>query len=162
MNQEFIKFIILFFFYSFFGAILEHAAYYAGSLSDPSVPKKALANPVITGFPIYGMGAYMVILTKRWFVDRFNLPIGVEFLIYMSMFALFEYLIGWFVGAGEGSYTYDETGNKLVNSWDYSKNPGNIDGKIDIIHSVIFAAVGLVVARVHPYLEEKVECVVNR
>lgn len=153
--------VILFFVYSFMGAMLEHMSYYIGSLIDPSSPKKALANPIITGFPIYGIGAFMVVGIKRCIVDKLHLPIAVEFLLYLITFMAFEYAIGEYVNAGSTSYVRDENGQELVMSWDYSKNAGNISGKIDIMHSVVFALIGLLIARLHPYLESKIRCIVE-
>ena len=150
--------IILFMFYSLLGAMVEHIMYYFGSLLDPTTPGKAMANPILTGFPIYGIGAFSVAAMKYNIVDRFKMSIGTEFLLYAFVLMGMEAITGKIVGAGSTSYVKDSQGRNLVWSWDYSKNNYNLGGIVDPMHSIAFAIVGLIVARVHPVLEEKLSC----
>ena len=61
--------------------------------------------------------------------------------------------------AGPGSYVKGTQGEDLVWSWDYSENPYNLDGIVDLRHSLGFGVAGLLISRVHPYLEERVRCI---
>lgn len=71
MNKNFI---ISFMVYSYFGATLEHLSYFF------SKNKKTLSNPIITGFPLYGIGAYCVILLNQAF-NKYDLNLFTRFLI---------------------------------------------------------------------------------
>ena len=127
---------ILFWIFTLGGAIMEHLAYYF------STTKKALANPIITGFPLYGFAGLSILylnellgLDKRSWILRF--------LLYGIWLSLVEFLVGMLVGAGHANT------NGLVESWDYSKNRFNIDGKVDLFHSFVYGILGFVVSIVN-------------
>ena len=138
--------------YSFLGATLEHVRYYADSKLNPSThTPKALLNPIITGFPLYGLGAYGV-ATLHQNVGVKNTPLPVQFLAYASLRSLLEYGAGKYVGAGSKSYTR----HGMVESWDYSKGKYNLGGIVSLKHFVGWGLLGLFVAHVlHPVVMRK-------
>lgn len=145
--------VIIFLIYSFIGAIFEHLSYWTAMKSDPDAPAKALANPVITGFPLYGVGAYIVVALSKYIVKPYGLPMVAEMLLYAVVLSFIEGMTGEYVGAGGSSYKKDACGKDMVWSWDYSENKYNVFGVTDIRHAISFALIGLVIARVHPVLE---------
>ncbi len=143
--RPFGTFILLVILYSFFGAVAEHLSYYG------SKERKLLANPILTGFPLYAIGAYLVVGASN-VVSRVPHPfrIPIEFITYGTLLSALEYASGRFVGAGTNSGARDAEG--AVVSWDYSKNPYHYQGIVDLRHFILFGLVGLGVARVHPIL----------
>lgn len=143
--------VIAFLTYSFFGATLEHLNYYLGRLRAPKTYKpKALLNAVITGFPIYGIGAYTVAGLHQAGVKR--LPLPLQFLTYATALSGLEYGAGKIVGAGPTSYT--RTG--MIQSWDYSKQRYQIGGMVSLRHFVTWGLFGLLIAHVvHPIVMRK-------
>jgi uncharacterized membrane protein len=138
--------IVLFLFYSILGTAIEHVSYTAEQLLDPvNAPQKAWINPVMTGFPLYGLGALLIICIKKTLIDRYQLGAGVEFGVYSISLTLLELLAGIYVGAGKDSYI-----DGKVESWDYSNNWLNYDGKIDVYHAIAFGLLGMFVARLTP------------
>lgn len=144
MNDEEEKdawvYIILFMFYSLCGAILEHLLYFFSS------KRKILNNPILTGFPLYGIGAYLVIIIHRWIGHK--LDIIVQFVLYAAILTYLEYTIGRMVGAGHERGMY-------IKSWDYSNSKYNYKGIIDVNHFLLFGIAALIVVRVHPFLVKK-------
>lgn len=130
-------YVTMFVIYTVFGAIAEHLAYYF------SKRKKQLKNPILTGFPIYGIGAYLVVFIYRNFTKNANW--FVEFLIYGTILTILEYIFGKLMGAGKNAI--DECG--YVKTWDYSNHFLNFQGIIDLQHFVIFGIFGLIVRTVH-------------
>ena len=93
MKEHLIAFLI----YSYIGANLEHISYFIESFSNNYKPK-ILANPVITGFPLYGFGAYLLIIVNK------ILPIKnmlIKFIINGFILSTIEYLVGLLVNAGK-------------------------------------------------------------
>lgn len=139
---------VVFMIYSTFGAIFEHLMYGFSSKT------KVLANPVLTGFPLYGSGAYLIV-SLNYMMNNLNLPkpstlpgIVLRFLTFGIVLTTVEYAVGVYVGAGKNSK--DENGN--VHSWDYSNHKFNYKGIITPIHFVIWGILGLVLSHVHPKL----------
>lgn len=158
--------VILFLLYSFAGAVLEHVSYYASELMDPTAPKKLLANPIITGFPLYGLGAYGVVaLYQLLFRNALSTVsmLMLEFLTYGSALTALEYGAGRYVGAGtrdkSGLQCVDTRGRpqRVIGSWDYTASAYNLGGIIDVRHFIAFGLLGLLITRVHPYLREGAE-----
>ena len=115
-------------------------------------PTKALANPVITGFPIYGLGCFLLLLQRQLLVQAFRGKIHwtvwtlLEFLSSAVLLASWEYAVGVYVGAGPDSY--DQDGNVI--SWDYSDRFCNLHGKTDLQHAILFGVAEVVLFRLHP------------
>jgi len=141
---------VLFGTYTLLGAVSEHILYYLSGV------KKTLSNPVITGFPIYGIGG-LTIYWIRNIILRYipTLPIYIEFLVYGVVLSSIEYISGKIVGAGSSSYV---KGTSIVDSWDYSKNPINIQGVVDIQHFLLFSMAGLLMSRLNPYILSTLVC----
>ena len=133
--------IITFLIYSYLGATLEHLSYYFSNR------KKLLANPIITGFPIYGLGAHLIIYLHEW-LNQYTTHQLAHFMAYGAIASIFEYMIGWWVGAGRQSR--DRQGN--VVSWDYTNEPYNLHGLASLRHFVSWGLLGLVLVRVHQQL----------
>jgi hypothetical protein len=156
---------IMFVVYSVLGSIGEHFLYWASQFIGNPLAKdrsskvngkgKLTANPIMEGFPLYGIGAYVAIGIKRVieaYEAKSGTKIGVvlEFITYAVVIGLLELLAGLAVGAGPTKRNHDGNGN--VKYWDYSMNHLNYKGIIDIWHILIFASFAFIVVRIHPYL----------
>lgn len=144
--------------YSFGGAITEHLSYFAASIINPNSPKKALSNPIMTGFPLYGIGAYIAISMGNFLRNlgaNSNNLIGLilYFISLAAILSLLEYIVGSIVNAGETSYT----NNGLVESWDYSGKKYSIAGTVSLRHFISWGLLGLVVVKIHPHLIERLD-----
>lgn len=147
-----IEYTILFFFYSFLGAVLEHLSYYFGG----GTPKE-LSNPIITGFPLYGFGALLIIfINEKLKVMGWENNFLIQFMFFGIALSVLEYLVGVYVGAGKDSYR-----NGRVSAWDYSNEFMNIDGKVSLRHFILWGILGIILVRVNNYLIKKVRCMVN-
>jgi len=146
------EYIIAFCIYSYLGATFEHLSYYFGK-----GPKKELANPIITGFPLYGIGAFLVVglneMLKRMGHDD---NILIQFAVFATGLSVLEYIVGVYVGAGKNSYR-----NGMVKSWDYSDEFMNIDGKISLKHFIYWGIIGLIVIKIHYKLMTRIRCAVH-
>jgi len=120
---------------------MEHISYY---LRGPHSKPKALANPVITGFPLYGIGAYLVIILDQVMT---SVNILIKFIAFGLVLSILEYITGLYVGAGPHSSKGD-----MVDSWDYSKEPYNLHGIIDLKHFFLWGFLGLIVRLIYPQL----------
>jgi uncharacterized membrane protein len=138
--------IILFMIYSYGGATIEHLSYFFENKTP-----KALANPIITGFPIYGIGAYMIIWLNNILEKIGYRNIIVKIMMFAIVLTLFEYLIGLYVGAGPKSHS-----NGMISSWDYSDQPYNIKGIISLKHFIAWGLLGLILIWLHPQLKHKI------
>lgn len=139
--------IIAFFIYSYLGASIEHINYYFSHTT------KALANPIITGFPLYGFGAFMIILINDLFTQYGIENLLIKFITFAILLSLLEYVVGIYVGAGQNSYK-----GTMVDSWDYSHEPYNLDGIISLKHAVLWGFAGLVLIYIHPKIMQKIKC----
>lgn len=144
MFETIARLLLVFIAYSLLGALIEHINYAISGLFNKNAPKKAWINPVITGFPLYGFGALFILLVKEQIVNRYKLNVGAEFLLYAGSLTLIELLTGYYVGAGKDSHL----ANGDVESWDYSGNFLNFDGKIDAFHTLAYGGMGLLVSRI--------------
>lgn len=70
--------------------------------------------------------------------------------------SILEYLVGIYVGAGNKSYK-----GTMVDSWDYSREAYNLDGKISLKHAVLWGIAGLVLIYLHPKLMQLIKYGVN-
>lgn len=143
-EANFWVYLILFMIYSVGGAILEHLMYFM------STKKKPMSNPILIGFPIYGLGAYLVVWISRETKDKIN-PVA-EFFFYAFILSAMEYAAGIIVGAGKNSRM--ECG--YIHGWDYSKDRFNLDGIVKLQNFIGFGIFGLIIARLHPRLVEQV------
>lgn len=142
--------IVAFFLYSYFGASLEHINYYFSHTT------KALANPIITGFPLYGAGAYMIILINN-LLTHYNIEnLLIKFIVFAIILTILEYIVGIYVGAGQKSYQ-----GSMVDAWDYSHESYNVDGIISLKHAILWGFAGLFLIYIHPILIQKIKCGVN-
>src|SRR5271170_5488550 len=130
--------IIAFFVYSYLGASVEHINYNL----LPHTKVKALTNPIITGFPLYGIGVFLL-LGLHHYVNDYSLII--QFFTYAIILSLLEFIVGMIVGAGKTSYE-----NHMVSSWNYSKNKFNFMGLISLKHFILWGVVGLIIVKIHP------------
>lgn len=152
MKNRVLLFMIPFMIYSYLGATLEHISYFIRKSVIPEKHQpKALANAIITGFPLYGIGAYIVVAVSTLLRDA-CLPL--QFIIYASALSLLEYLAGVYTGAGKNSYT----NNGHVESWDYSKERFNFDGKVSLRHFISWGILGLLVTWIHPIIMKQLRC----
>lgn len=146
------RIIVLFIFYSLLGAIAEHVSYYIAKLRDPSALPKALNNPILTGFPIYGLGGLLVVWLHP-IIARHNIPLIVEAVIYGIVLSLIELGTGLLVKAGDRSTTRCDGNKDCIDSWDYSKGYGNLFGMVDVWHFIAFAVAGVVITKINPWVE---------
>lgn len=141
-------FLIAFMIYSYLGATLEHLSYslFKSKISKP----KALANAIITGFPLYGSGAFLIVYLNNYLT---NVTLPIKFLIFSFILSSLEYIAGVYTGAGKTSYE-----NGMVKAWDYSDEKYNIDGKISLRHFISWGILGLLVTQIHPKIMSKIRC----
>ena len=154
-EANFWVYFIIFWVYSLGGSIVEHVAYFLGN------KRKAITNPILTGFPIYGLGAYFVIYINRAMKQAMD-PEGddpdkqpnpvIEFLLYAFALTAIEYATGILLKAGKTSYV--ECG--FIHGWDYSKDAYNLDGIVKLQNFIAFGVFGLLVTRIHPHLVKQV------
>jgi uncharacterized membrane protein len=141
--------IIIFLIYTFFGAVFEHISYYIGNKFMNTKPK-SLSNPIITGFPLYGLvGLLIYYIYKKYLqnTNKFTL-----FLIFGFIITIIEYIVGkYIVGAGIN-------GDK-ISSWNYHKEPFNYEGIISLRHFITWGILGLIIIKVQPILENKLQCI---
>jgi uncharacterized membrane protein len=148
-EKNFWVYVIMFAFYSVMGAVLEHLVYFITGA------KKRLANPILEGFPLYGIGAYICILIERQFLENGYNPNSVElFIIFAVVLTLLEYIVGRIIGAGK----YNKHANDGCGTfaWDYRGRPYNFEGVIDLTHTILFGFLGLIVIKIHPKIVERV------
>jgi uncharacterized membrane protein len=138
-------FIIIFMIYSVLGNSLEHFLYFVGKRKT-----KTLSNPVMVGFPIYGIVAY-VILAIHEAIGK-DLHIVLQFLLYGTVAVLIEYITGRLIGAGENGLNPDGT----IRTWDYRQDPLNYQGIIKASGFIFFGLSSIVIVRIHPFLKERV------
>jgi Putative ABC-transporter type IV len=136
--------IVIFLVFTLLGAVAEHLSYYFSS-----GPPKVLANAVVTGFPLYGIGAVLVWWLHKYVVQA---PLMMQFLLYGTVLSALELGAGVIVGAGPNSY--DKHGGII--SWDYSHNFGNLLGIIDVYHFFVFGVLGVATAYAADWIDDKV------
>lgn len=126
--------VIYFALYSFTGWIIE--------LIYRSLNNKKLVNP---GFlygpfvPIYGIGGLFVSLL---YLQLSIYPVPVQFLVYMVILTVIEYMTGEFF---ERFFQ--------LKLWDYSDNRFNINGKVSLLFSTAWGLLALIVVNyIHPVI----------
>ena len=131
--SEFFTFFIYFFIYSVLGWILE--TLYCRMLDGKWTNRGFLFGPYC---PIYGFGSLLIIAFLNNFIDS---PIKVFFLG-MIFTSPLEYITSFLL-------------EKIFNAkwWDYSNRKFNINGRICLLNSLEFAALGIILTYlVHPIL----------
>ena len=139
MNHMVLKYIIYFFIYSFVGWILD-------SVFSSLVAKQLIFGGMFKTFlipiplaPIYGFGAVILILMFN-FLLKSNILLRL-FLIVISL-TMLEYIGGFF--------TYKLLGRRV---WDYTGNFLNLNGHVDVVHSLFWLVLGLVfIYFIHPFI----------
>lgn len=140
--------IVAFTLYSLCGAVFEHASYNI----LPSDETKALTNPILTGFPLYGLGAYLIVLINSQLEKNNIESLPLKFIIFACILTLLEYLVGKYVGAGGTSII-----NGKIDAWDYSNDPYNYEGIITLRHFIIWGFLGIIISILHPHLIESIK-----
>lgn len=140
-------FITMFMIYSTLGAILEQFLHVVG----PTKGFRKIRNPILTGFPLYGIGAYIIIGLHRAFVHKWN--VVSQFVFFGLILSVIEYIAGKILGAGPENYL-QEDGSLLY--WDYTGRPLNIHGLVDLEHFVIYGVLGVIVGKIHPKIVNRV------
>lgn len=140
-------YIVLFLVFSYLGATIEHISYYLSKVFSEQPKIKALANPIITGFPLYGICAYFVIIVDT-LLEKYHVNhLLIKFAVFGLVITLIEYLAGVYVGAGQDSHV----GN-LIDAWDYTDEPFNFQGKISLLHFISWGILGLIIIKVYPIM----------
>lgn len=143
---------VIFMIYSTLGCIGEHLAYFVSSKN------KRVENPIMAGFPIYGIGAYVIILSIRALKTIFPSANGksildnivFQFLFSAIILTMMEYAAGRLIGAG------GLNGDGTVNAWDYTGTFMNYRGIINLQHFLLHGILGIIVLKIHPYIVERV------
>lgn len=148
--------LVLFLIYTYAGATLEHINYWIRRHCRPEDPRKALNNPFITGFPVYGLGAFLVIAIRNFLHKHGITNVLVHFVAYASALTGLEYLTGLLVDAGPHSVN-----NGMIDSWDYSNLSYNYNGIVTLWHFLGWGLLGLLVARINDQLLTKIQCGLN-
>jgi len=122
--------------------------------------KKTLENPIMTGFPLYGLGGLLIYYIYNKYLQEYHWII--LFLIFGSMISLIEYIVGkYIVDAGKNSFEptlYGKYNGDIVKSWNYSDEPFNYQGIISLRHFISWGILGLIIIKIQPILEKKLEC----
>jgi len=142
-EKNFWVYLTIFLVYCFFGAIGEHLSYFF------SKKKKLLLNPIIEGFPLYGIGAYLAIWLHRSILYKFH-PV-IEIIIYGVIISAIEYAVGSVFRAGPNSYN----GHGEILWWDYTGTFLNINGIVNFRHFIMYGIGAFLVTRIHPLLVER-------
>ncbi len=139
--------LIIFLIYTFFGAIFEHLSYYIGKQLFQS-KEKYLSNPIITGFPLYGLGGLLIYyLYDNYFRSYSSFTL---FFVFGFILSSLEYLVGkYIVDAGKT--------NNGITSWDYTNEPFNYEGIISLRHFIMWGIISLVVIKIQPILQKKLQ-----
>ena len=133
-------------------ATFEHISYFM----DPLHSKK-LANPIIEGFPLYGLGGlFLYSVFKYLQLDPSKANDAIAIALISAIFGTsLEFIVGYFVGAGEFSTQTKEDAAKYgINSWDYGGEPYSYRGVISARHALYWTICGLALAKYSPALEK--------
>jgi uncharacterized membrane protein len=139
---------VIFLVYSVGGCIGEHLAYYF------SKKVKLMKNPLMEGFPIYGLGAYTIVLVMRGLRATSSNPKWhallnnwvFQFVLSAVVLTAIEYAGGRIVGAGK------TTATGQVETWDYTGTFMNFQGIINLQHFLLHGVIGVFILQIHPYL----------
>lgn len=132
-----IYFIDYFLIYSFLGWCLE-------SVYKTIYSKKIINSGFLTGpvCPIYGIGALIMYVALSGYDNN---PLHV-FVIGFVVLSIWEYIVAWAL-------------EKIFNTkyWDYSENRFNIDGRVCLLNSIFWGALGVIFTYfIHPFIQEKI------
>lgn len=142
MDLSIISNVIAFFVYSYVFASIEHSMYF---FSDKTYYFK-INNPVITAFPLFGIGVYIILFINS-LLDKYNISnIIIKFLIFASICTSIEYIVGSII-------VHKENGlDCAVMGWDYSDVKYNYKGIISLKHFILWGLAGLIIILIHPHL----------
>lgn len=144
--------LILFLIYSFFGAIFEHLSYFIGKQLFYS-KEKYLSNPILTGFPIYGLGGLLIYyLYNNYFRSYSTVSL---FFIFATILSSLEYFVGkYIVDAGKAT--------NGITSWDYTNELFNYQDIISLRHFIMWGLISLVVIKIQPMLYTKLQNIIQK
>lgn len=136
----FIKLLMYFIVYSFFGWVLE-------SVVKTVVQRKFVNSGFLYGpfCPIYGFGAIIMLI----FLDGFKENIIILFTIAFFVLSIWEYIVGWLL-------------EKIFKTkyWDYSENKFNIKGRVCLMNSLFWGFLGVMfINYIHPFITGKIEMI---
>lgn len=134
--------LIMFMLYSYIGATTEHISYFKSPI------KKVLMNPIITGFPLYGIGAFMILIFKSILI-RYTDNILIRFLTYATISTIIEYIVGKYI-ININTKNNEGLDNTLIKSWNYSNEPFNYKGIITLKHFIKWGIFGVCLDILHP------------
>ncbi|MFV0289186.1 MAG: putative ABC transporter permease, partial [Mycoplasmatales bacterium] len=126
--------VLIFLVYSFLGWIAE--VLYVGLISQRKFYNRGFLHlPII---PLYGFGALLILSSV------YKLPINIllKLGIIMVLTTILEYLTALIM-----DHLFH------IKWWDYSQYKFNIQGRVCLINSLLFGVGGLVILKIHPYLE---------
>lgn len=124
--------ILLFFIYSYIGWVLE--VIYCGIL-DRFTNRGFLYGPIC---PIYGMGAVILLIIFQ----KINYTLFSVFILGMIIPSVIEYITSMVL-----EYVFKQKW------WDYSNYPLNINGRVNIINSLYFGILAMIVVYlVNPFI----------
>lgn len=133
-----IEYIIYFFIYAFLGWIME--VIYALFIHGHFVNRGFLYGPIC---PIYGFGAIILIMTTK---KLYKKPV-LKFIIATVSFTVFEYLVSLILEMLFG-----------LRWWDYSNDFLNIQGRVSLLYSIFWGAIGVIVLeKIHPFIQNKLQ-----
>ena len=137
-KEKTIDYIIYFFIYSFLGWIIE--TIYAFIIHGSFIKRGFLFGPLC---PIYGFGAVILLLiTKKMYGKPFQ-----KFLIATVLFTAFEYFVSLILEEIFG-----------LRWWDYSNEFLNIQGRVSLMYTIFWGAIGLILLeKLHPIIEDVIQ-----
>ena len=133
--------VIMFLIFGYLAAMIENASYIF------SKGDKLVSNVMVTGFPIFSIGAFSIIGVNRWLKPLTKNWI-VHFLAYGSVATLIELVAGLLVNAGPDSANE----NGAHTTWDYSNQKFNYKGIISLKHFVAWGLLGIVAVKLYDWL----------
>lgn len=147
-KKNVLTFITIFMLYSVAGSILEHIMYYLHPTK-----KKAMFNPIMEGFPMYGAALYIIIGVHNAIGK--TLHPAIQFAIYTGIAVLVEYTVGINIGAGSGRNGVASDG--YIKTWDYTNDKYNYKGVIKLSNALLFGVLAMIVTRIHPHIKSAVD-----
>ena len=111
---------------------------------------KVAHNPIIHSFPLYGVGAYMVIFVNNY-LDKIGLTnIFLKYIIFVILLTIFELIVG-----------LSSSRNGYYRGWDYSDKMYNYKGIICPQVSLVWGLLALAIIKFHPILINWIKCGIN-
>lgn len=145
MNEfmNIIKILDYFFIYSFLGWVIE-------SIYKTIGARKFVNSGFLYGpfCPIYGLGALIMYLFLSGYNEN---PLHV-FIIGFVVLSIWEYVVAWAI-----EKTFHEK------YWDYSDNKFNINGRVCLLNSIFWGALGVIFTYiVHPFVQDAIKQIDNK